>query len=227
MPSTTIETNYVRLLNEPTAVNHAVTKAYADARLADSKTYSDGVKSEIMGGLPAASLDTIKELADFLSGDGSVAGGLAEQISSVSTAVDDERNRAEIEESGLSDRVTIEVARAKAAEVANSNRIAVDKAELDALSWHTYNVVDPDLADLRTTQNTVKSNVTQLQNQKLDKVGGIVTGEIQLLDYLYIGDHWRIAAAASGTRLQFEWSEFARGTAEAVWSVGVPFISSP
>jgi hypothetical protein len=37
------------------------------------------LKSEILGGIPAASLDTIKELADFLS-DNTVTGGIVEQL---------------------------------------------------------------------------------------------------------------------------------------------------
>lgn len=37
------------------------------------------LKSEILGGIPSASLDTIKELADFLS-DNTITGGIVEQL---------------------------------------------------------------------------------------------------------------------------------------------------
>lgn len=39
----------------------------------------DTLKSDILGGIPSTALDTIKELADFLS-DNTVAGGLVEQL---------------------------------------------------------------------------------------------------------------------------------------------------
>lgn len=88
--STTQKTNVVAAINElytsiasidpATVINDAATTA-------SDKTYSvdkilsllSSLKTEILGGIPASALDTIKELADFLA-DNTVAGGLVEQL---------------------------------------------------------------------------------------------------------------------------------------------------
>ena len=74
--------------------------AYED-NYAVSKSYVDGVKSDIMGGLAPEALDTIKELAEYMA-DGTVAGGLVTQLSSLSAQISDEAKRAVAVESDLS-----------------------------------------------------------------------------------------------------------------------------
>ena len=57
-------------------------KSSSESKLAEAKAYADQIKSDIMGGLPATALDTIKELADAVANDES---GIASLVSSVSS----------------------------------------------------------------------------------------------------------------------------------------------
>lgn len=89
--TTTQKGNLVAAINEVlSAVNSIDLTALIDDAAGTGNTdvtYSadkivdllDALKSEIMGGIPASTLDTIKELADFLA-DNTVAGGLVEQL---------------------------------------------------------------------------------------------------------------------------------------------------
>lgn len=63
-------------LIDDTAGNGDTTVTYSADKIFD---LLDALKSEILGGIPTSTLDTIKELADFLS-DNTVAGGLVEQL---------------------------------------------------------------------------------------------------------------------------------------------------
>lgn len=88
--STTEKSNVVAAINELYAAISAVDPSAVindAATTATNKTYSidkiksllASLKSDILGGIPATALDTIKELADFLV-DNTVAGGLVEQL---------------------------------------------------------------------------------------------------------------------------------------------------
>jgi len=89
--TTTEKTNLVGALNEVLAAVNAVdlTDLINDSALSTSTTttYSvskilavvEALRSDIMGGIPASTLDTIKELADYLAGSG-IAGGIVEQL---------------------------------------------------------------------------------------------------------------------------------------------------
>jgi len=99
--------------------DQGVTKQYADARMAEAQQFATDaanlVKSDIMGGLPAQSLDTIKELADYL-GDGSISGSVVQQMSALSTSINNEASRASAAESALSSSISSESSRAKSVE---------------------------------------------------------------------------------------------------------------
>ena len=95
------ETDYVRLIVDSVELN---SNAYED-NYAVSKSYVDGVKSEIMGGLAPEALDTIKELAEYMA-DSTVAGGLVAQLGAISASVDSESLRAVAAESALSGQIS-------------------------------------------------------------------------------------------------------------------------
>lgn len=88
--TTTQKSNVVAAINELNAAIGAIDLSAVindAATTATDKTYSvdkiksllAALKSDILGGIPATALDTIKELADFLA-DNTVAGGLVEQL---------------------------------------------------------------------------------------------------------------------------------------------------
>ena len=95
------DTDYVRLVVDSVQLT---SNAYEDD-YAVSKSYVDGVKSEIMGGMSVEALDTIKELSEYIAKDG-VAGGLVSQFSTLSASIADETGRATAAESDLSSRIS-------------------------------------------------------------------------------------------------------------------------
>lgn len=62
-------------------------KSSSESKLAEAKAYADQVKSDIMGGLPAQALDTIKELADAIQSDESIVQTVISNVSSISSAL--------------------------------------------------------------------------------------------------------------------------------------------
>jgi hypothetical protein len=107
----------------------ASTKAYADDLKLQADAHADTVKSDIMGGLPASTLDTLKEISDFLASDGTIAGGLASQISGVNIKISEEKSRAQIAEATTSFAVATEKQRAEGAEAGITSALAVQVAK--------------------------------------------------------------------------------------------------
>jgi hypothetical protein len=107
----------------------AVEKSRAQAAeaqaLVDAKAYADGIKSEIMGGIPSAQLDTITELATLLQSEQSAIGAITSSLSTV--------------QSGLSS----EISRAQAAEGA----IASDVQDLEAYAQDVRSDLDQEIVD--------------------------------------------------------------------------------
>ena len=105
----------------------AATKLYVDTAKGQSDAYavqvSNQVKSDIMGGIPATDLDTIKELADYLS-NGSISGSIVQQMSALSTSVSTEASRASAAESALASSVSAEQSRASSAESGLASQIS-------------------------------------------------------------------------------------------------------
>lgn len=85
------------------------TKTYVDSGVASAKSYADGKISDLIGGAPAM-LDTLKEIADAIENGGSVATGLANQISMVDGQLSQE----------ISDRQAADSAEAQARAAADS-----------------------------------------------------------------------------------------------------------
>jgi hypothetical protein len=55
---------------------------------------------------------------------------------------------------------------------------------------------------------------------KLDKAGGIVTGDVTLVDsYLNFGSNWRVKASGDGSKIVFQHKK-----ADNVWRTAIPFI---
>ena len=94
------------------------------------------------------------------------------------------------------DRINTEVDRAMAAESALQTQLATSVVEVNA-------------------------RTDGLLDAKLDKVGGVISGDLNLTGgLLYIGASWRIAAV--GASLEFQYS----GDQGESWNAGIPFISA-
>ena len=132
-------------------------QSYVDSqdasKLIEAKAYADSavaaVKSELLGGAPSSSLDTIKELGDLLVSEQSAVGAITTSISALQQSLNDEVSRAtNIDTQIQSDfndldayaqdirgDLDIEVARAGQAESALSSRVTVLENKADGPSF--------------------------------------------------------------------------------------------
>ena len=178
----------VTIQNEPVANSDAVTVAFLQAKI-----------DALVASAPGA-LDTLNEIALALNNDPNLYTTLSGMITDASGAV------------------TAEVTRAKGVELALSNRIGVNEADLvtvnaDLVTESERAVGIEEGIDARLV--TAESDVTSLQSGKLDISE---TGSVNIDEYCYIGENWRLAGV--GASLEFQYS--ADGTN---WTVGIPFVS--
>lgn len=158
--TSTLHANKVYLSAPIVDEGQATTKYYVDDLKSQSDVFANQVKSDILGGLPAEALDTIKELADFLAADGTVAGGLATQISSVNIKIAEEKSRAQIAENTISFAVTTEKQRAEGAEMTLSAQLSAQVAKQASdktASDNATGVVSSDLSVHKSAYEVYKS----------------------------------------------------------------------
>ena len=147
--SSSLQVTKIHLSAPIVDATQAATKSYVDVAKGQSDAYavqvSNQVKSEIMGGIPSADLDTIKELADYLS-NGSISGSIVQQMSALSTSVSNEASRASSAESSLASSVSAEQSRASSAESSLASQISGQASKQSA--------------DLATTSGLIADGVT-------------------------------------------------------------------
>ena len=236
--------DYVRLVVD----SLQLTSTAYEQDYAVPKSYVDGVKSDIMGGLTTEALDTIKELAEYMA-DGTVAGGLVGQLSNLSAYISDETGRATAAESDLSSRissvetmseqaVSAERIRAMDAELALSTAIADEyKSRVDAVAQEAK---DRDSAisaavsaesliriaaelDLDGKITAEQQRAEGVEAGKANLSGAMLEGgPLVVLDsYLQFGDNWRVRGSFDGKRLVFEHKR-----PNGPWRTALPFITS-
>lgn len=101
-------------LGTPVASSDAATKSYVDSAvsssgsnsLEDAKSYTDSAISALVGAAPST-LNTLKEIADAIANDASIAATLTGQIGAVSSAVSAEETRATTAEGLLDGRLDV------------------------------------------------------------------------------------------------------------------------
>lgn len=151
-----------------TAEQVRATAAEAQA-LADAKVYADGIKSEIMGGIPAAQLDTIKELADALASDESAIGAITSTLSTVQSDLAAEVTRATGVEAGFTVDIsnlngwvsTIEGMLSN--EIAN--RVSEDVVVLDSAKAYTDAEIVSTKAYVDSQDAALSSRLTTVENK--------------------------------------------------------------
>jgi hypothetical protein len=88
--NTTAKSNLVASINEVLTIANSATGVINDAATAGTtdKTYSvdkiltvlNDLKQELLGGVPAAAFDTLKEIADYIEADQTAMSGLIESV---------------------------------------------------------------------------------------------------------------------------------------------------
>ena len=237
--------DYVRLVVD----SLQLTSTAYEQDYAVPKSYVDGVKSDIMGGLTTEALDTIKELAEYMA-DGTVAGGLVGQLSNLSAYISDETGRATAIEADLytrisgvetraEDAVSAERTRAMDAEGLLSTAISDEyKSRVDAVAQEAK---DRDSAisaavsaesliriaaelDLDGKITAEQQRAEGVEAGKANLSGGAMFegGDLVVLDsYLQFGTNWRVRGSGDGKRLVFEHKREG-----GPWRTALPFITS-
>ena len=131
-------------------------KSDVSAGVAEAKAYADNIKSEIMGGLPATALDTIKELADAVANDESGIASLVSSVGSLNSGLSQE----------ISDRQSAVSGEATARQQADSNL----QGQVDSLS-----------ASISALSGTSSSALTDLTSSISNEVSARIAGDADTL----------------------------------------------
>jgi len=100
------------------------------ATLADSKAYADQKISDLINGAPAM-LDTLKEIADQLANDESVASALANTVSGIASDLSAEVSRAQGAESTLQSDLNTEISRAQSEESRIEGKVNTEQSRAE------------------------------------------------------------------------------------------------
>jgi len=140
-----------------------VTRAEAEEARLDAKI--DQTKADILGGIPPALLDTIKELADALHDNPDIINVLEGMIGTVQTNLDAEVTRATAAEAGLASDIADEAsARAQAISDEAAARAAADTA-LDTRVTTLEGQVNGKIGDLNNLNTSFKGNLVGAINE--------------------------------------------------------------
>jgi hypothetical protein len=139
------------------------TRALAAEAGLDAKI--DSVKEEILGGMPPAVLDTIKELAEALENNPDIVNVLEGLIANVQTNLDAEVTRATVAEAGLALDIADEAAaRAAAIAAEAAARQAADEA-FDGRLTSVEGQVNGKIGDLNNLNTSFKGNLVGAVNE--------------------------------------------------------------
>ena len=140
-----------------------VTRALAAEAALDAKI--DQTKADLLGGIPPAVLDTIKELADALEGNPDIINVLEGMIGDVQSNLDAETTRATAAEAGLASDIADEAtARAAAVSAEASARTAADSA-LDSRVTTVEGQVNGKIGTLSGLNTSDKSTLVAAINE--------------------------------------------------------------
>ena len=171
------------------------TKDSSAAKLVEAKAYADQVKSDIMGGLPASALDTIKELADAVANDESgisslvssvstVSSNLSKEISDRQAAVSAEASARQADVSSLQSQISSAVSSASgslagdlsseqsariAADQVLDGKISTEKSRAEGVEATLSSSISAETSARQTADSALDSRVTGLENGKASK----------------------------------------------------------
>ena len=140
-----------------------VTRALAAEAALDAKI--DQTKADLLGGIPPAVLDTIKELADALEGNPDIINVLEGMIGDVQSNLDAETTRATAAEAGLASDIADEAsARAQAVSDEAAARAAADTV-LDGRVTTVEGQVNGKIGNLSSLNTSDKSTLVAAINE--------------------------------------------------------------
>ena len=202
-----------------------------------SKSYVDyHVSSEIALLVDSAPgvLNTLKEIASALGNDANLAVTLANSISAETTA----RTLADIAQQftidGLSASSTsLRTDLTSEITLRAGEKIAIDSSisgvnfmlqEESGTRVSADTALESKISDEKSraedVEGTHDSRLTSVENDKLNKAGGSMTGDLTIQDsYIYFGTAWRVKASADGTRIEFQYKK------TDTWKLALPFIA--
>ena len=202
-----------------------------------SKSYVDfHVSSEIALLVDSAPgvLNTLKEIASALGNDANLAVTLANSISAETTA----RTLADIAQqftidglsassTSLRTDLTSEITLRAGEKIAIDSSISSVNFMLQEESGSRVSAdtaLESKISDEKSraedVEGTHDSRLTSVENDKLNKAGGSMTGDLTIQDsYIYFGTAWRVKASADGTRIEFQYKK------TDTWKLALPFIA--
>lgn len=171
------------------------TKDSSAAKLVEAKAYADQVKSDIMGGLPASALDTIKELADAVANDESGIASLVSSVSSVQSeltqeisdrqaAVSAEASARQSDVASLQSQISSAVSSASgslsgdlsseesariAADLVLDGKISTEKSRAEGVEATLSSSISAETSARQTADSALDVRVTGLENNKASK----------------------------------------------------------
>ena len=203
--------------------SNAVSKSYVD-------THITSAIDALVNGAPAA-MDTLKELSDALNASGSTLS--TEILNSIASEKTLRENADAVLQTAINTEISDRVSAVSAASATLQSAINAEAAQRIASdvnassafqSAHLYEIsratgIEDGLA---TRLDGHDNSIAFLQNDKLNKSGGDVTGALTLVDsYLNFGLNWRVKASADGSKIVFQHKK-----ADDVWRTAIPFICS-
>ena len=208
------------------ASDEAVSKSYVDFH----------VSSEIALLVDSAPgvLNTLKEIASALGNDANLAVTLANSISAETTA----RTLADIAQqftidglsassTSLRTDLTSEITLRAGEKIAIDSSISGVNFMLQEESGSRVSAdtaLESKISDEKSraedVEGTHDSRLTSVENDKLNKAGGVLSGDLTIQDsYIYFGTAWRVKASADGTRIEFQYKK------TDTWKLALPFIA--
>ena len=187
-------------------------------------------------------MQTLQPLANSISSEANSRSladvNLQNQINTLSSAASGSggsslQSQITAEISARASAVSAEETRALAAESKEaSDRAAGDtlvQSNLNAEATSRLNAdnalggrVDTEVSERKSADTALSTSVTALQNDKFNKAGGDISGNVKLVDaYLNFGDNWRVKASGDGSKIVFQHRK-----ADLVWRTAIPFICS-
>lgn len=146
----------------------ADTSAQVSSKVAESlstaKLYTDQKISDLIGGAPEA-LDTLKELADALGNDASVAANIAKKIGELSNSLTNEANTRKTSDDEIYANIKTQVDKLQASDAALSDRLdaEIQNRETGDIEWYNKST---GYTDSKVTQNnaTIMKYVDNITN---------------------------------------------------------------
>lgn len=210
-------------LDSTLTADNAVSKSYVD-------TLVEASKNSILDGVGPA-YDTLKELSVALSTNNTT---LSTEI--INKIAEEKKSREDADillTNDLMDegtnRLNADTALGTRIDDEKSDRTLAFESAKTASDLYTNDAVEVEKSRALGVEEghgsritTSEGDITSLQDDKFNKSGGNISGDVKLVDsFLNFGDNWRVRASYDGSKILFQHKK-----ADNVWRTALPFICS-